>query len=178
MKSHIIINNFFNNPKEIRSFALKQKFYTNEDHPHKKILGEFPGHRTDFINNLNKKIYNKINDVLVSALEVYLEEKNLKVNFLISFSYTTEDIKMPTWCQNNEKKKKYKTKVAGVVYLNEETDPSAGTIIVVNNKGYNCSNEYNKLFMYTTDIMHSASKSFGRNKFDSRLVLTFLSVIK
>jgi hypothetical protein len=178
MKSHIIINNFFNNPKDVKNFALKQKFYTKENHPHKKILGEFPGYRTDFINNLNKKVYEKIRNILLSALQIYLEDTDIKIDFLISFSYTSDEVKMPMWCQNDKKEKKYKTKVAGVVYLNEETDVNSGTMIIVNNKGYNCSNEYNKLFMYNTDIMHSAAGSFGKHKFDSRLVLTFLASIK
>ncbi len=55
MKNYITINNFFNNPKQLKKFALKQKFYTVKNHPWKESLGKFPGLRTDFINNIDMK---------------------------------------------------------------------------------------------------------------------------
>jgi hypothetical protein len=180
MKTHLIINNFFTNPKEIVKFALKQKFYTKDNHPHKKTLGAFPGNRTDYINNINKKAYKSLLFNLEKALHIFLEKDNIKYTSFVSFQYTTEETNkiMPAWHTDAQEDDKYSHKVSGVVYLNEDADPSSGTTIVVNDNAFMCSNEFNKLFMYRSDLMHTAAKSFGSNKLDGRMTIAFLFLVK
>ena len=178
IKTHLIINNFFTDPKEIVKFALKQKFYTKINHPYKETLGVFPGHRTDFIHNLNKKVYEKVCAMTSSVVRIFLEEDYFDADCWLSFSYTTKNVKIPDWHIDAEKEVGYRHKLAGIVYLNEEADPSNGTAIIVNEKGYNCSNEFNKLFMYRSDIKHSVMGTFGNKKSNARLVMTFLFCIK
>jgi hypothetical protein len=177
-KTHLIINNFFTDPKEIAKFALKQKFYTKENHPSKITLGVFPGHRTDFIHNLNKNMYEKLCAMTSSAVRIFIEEDYFDADCWLTFSYTTKDIKTPQWHTDAQEEINYRHKVAGIIYLNEKADPSSGTCIIVDGKGYNCSNEFNKLFMYRTDITHSAMGTFGNKKSNARLTMTFLFCIK
>lgn len=179
-KTHLIINNFFTNPKEIAKYALKQKFYTKENHPYKETLGLFPGHRTNFINNLDTKMYNKLCGMISNAIKIFLEEDFSYADCWISFSYTTKDIKTPQWHRDSEEEERYRHKIAGIIYLNEETDPLSGTCIIIDKdqKGYNCTNEFNKLFMYRADITHSAMGTFGTKKSNARLTVTFMFCIK
>tara|TARA_B100000003_G_scaffold208538_1_gene229169 strand:- start:2978 stop:3538 length:561 start_codon:yes stop_codon:yes gene_type:complete len=175
-KTHLIINNFFTEPDKIVAFALKQKFYNKETHPDKKAMLAFPGHRTEFLHiHKNKKMYNKISSMLSKAAQLFLEKDDFKAKLRIAFSYTDKDVYMPQFHTDNDELKgnTYDHAFAGVVYLNKDAPLSAGTIVVVNNKGFKCSNEYNKLFMYDSNLKHSGAGTFGKNKKDSRLVLTF-----
>lgn len=180
MKTHLIINNFYTDAREIYDFAIKQKFYTKDNHPHKKTLGAFPGHRTDYINNINKKAYSDLLFNLDKALRIFLEEDNINYSSFISFQYTTDEHNklIPAWHTDGQEDKGYKHKVSGVVYLNENADPSTGTTIVVNDNAFMCSNEFNKLFMYRSNITHTAAGSFGKNKLDGRMTLAFLFCVK
>lgn len=175
-KTHLIINNFFTEPDKIVAFALKQKFYNKETHPDKKAMLAFPGQRTDFLHtHKDKKMYNKISSMLSKAAQLFLEKDDFKAKLRIAFSYTDKNVYMPQFHTDNDELKgnAYDHAFAGVVYLNPNAPPSSGTIVVVNDKGFKCSNEYNKLFMYDSNLKHSGAGTFGKNKKDSRLVLTF-----
>ena len=75
MKDYLIIDNYFLNPKELKKWAFKQKFYTKENHPWKETLGRFPGFRTNYINNINEEKFKYLTDNLLKACEIFYEEK-------------------------------------------------------------------------------------------------------
>jgi hypothetical protein len=173
-KTHIIINNFFSDPDEIVKFAKKQTFYDKKNHPDKNAILSYPGHRTNFLHtHPNKEMYNKLSWMLSRAAQIFLEKEEFNADLRIAFSYTDKNVKMPQWHRDNTEENLYRHSFAGIVYLNKNVDPNTGTAVVVDNKGFQCSNEYNKLFMYDSSLLHSAVGSFGKDKKDSRLVLTF-----
>ena len=56
MKKYIVVDNFFNEPDSFRNFALQQKFYDKDNHPHDG-LDAFPGKRTDYFNDTNSQFF-------------------------------------------------------------------------------------------------------------------------
>jgi hypothetical protein len=175
MKDYLIIDNYFLNPKELKKWAFKQKFYTKENHPWKESLGIFPGFRTEFINNIDKNKFKYLCNNLLKACEIFYEESFKEFWTWLSFSYTLDNVKTPHWHKDNEalpEFDKFKKKLSGVVYLNENANKEAGTLIMNNNKPFLIENNFNRLVLYPAEKMHSYAKSFGKSKKDSRFVFT------
>jgi hypothetical protein len=182
MKNYLIIDNYFLNPKELKKWALKQKFYTKKNHPWKETLGKFPGFRTDYINNINEEKFKYLINNLLKACEIFYEEKFQEFETWLSFSYTLNDIKLPDWHTDqiplSPELNQYKKKLSGIVYLNEDVKKEAGTIVVNNNKPFLIENKFNRLVLYPSEKIHSVAKSFGKNKKNSRFVFTILIYLK
>ena len=70
--NYIIEDNFFSDPNDVREFALKQTFYSKENHPQFKIdsigIDEFPGHRTAFFDDIHSKFYNDIHNKIIPLI--------------------------------------------------------------------------------------------------------------
>jgi len=182
MKDYLIIDNYFLNPKKLKKWALKQKFYDKKNHPWKEGLGTFPGFRTDYINNISEEKFKYLIDNLLKACEIFYEEKLQDFETWLSFSYTLSDVKLPDWHTDNislsPQFDQYKKKLSGVVYLNESVEKKAGTIIINNNKKNLIENKFNRLILYPSEKVHSVAKSFGTNKTNSRFVFTILICFK
>ena len=63
--------------------------------------------------------------------------------------------------------------LAGVLYLNKETDEDAGTVVFVDSKPVEIKNEYNKLVLYPAHLQHASRSGFGKDVNDARLTLAF-----
>jgi hypothetical protein len=182
MRDYLIVDNYFSNPKEIKKWAFKQKFYTKENHPWKETLGRFPGFRTNYINNINEDKFKYLADNLLKACGIFYEEHFQEFRAWLSFSYTLDNIKLPDWHKDavvlSPEFESFKKKLSGVVYLNENAKKEAGTIIVNNNKPFLVENKFNRLILYPSDKVHSVAKSFGKDKKTSRFVFTILIYLK
>jgi hypothetical protein len=182
MKNYITIDNFFNDPKELKNWALKQKFFTIKNHPWKETLGKFPGFRTDYINNIDMDKFNYIMINLLKACEIFYEKSFEEFTSWVSFSYTLDDIKTPDWHTDEtfslSELSKFEKKLSGILYLNENVKKEYGTLIMDNNKETLIENHFNRLVLYPSDKLHSVAKSFGKNKKNARLVLTVLIYLK
>jgi hypothetical protein len=182
MKDYLIIDNYFSEPKELKKWAFKQKFYTKKNHPWKETLGTFPGFRTNYINHINEDKFKYLADNLLKACGIFYEEDFQEFKAWLSFSYTLDNIKLPDWHTDefvlSPEFESYKKKLSGVVYLNEETKKEAGTIIVNNNKQFLVENKFNRLILYPSEKVHTVAKSFGKDKKNSRFVFTILIYLK
>ena len=152
--NYIIEDNFFSDPNNVREFALKQTFYSKENHPQFKIdsvgIDEFPGHRTAFFDDIHSKFYNDIHNKiipLVSKLEniKHPTDKYEKFNLQLSFSYTSKGAK--SFKHTDDIIKGYKVR-------------------------YYLDNIYNRLVLYNSNIEHEPTDNFGDNINNSRLVFT------
>lgn len=169
----LVIDNFFQNPDIIRSFALNQKFYTKDNHP--ENIGTFPGLRTDYINNLDTNLYNVLTQTeidLASQMENLSGYTEYWTKF--SFSYTTEGIGLAQHRDFTEGWKGFKTFYGGVVYLTPNPPSASGTIV----EGEVVDNVYNRYVMYNATCLHGLQDSFGKTKEDARLVLTHFIYLK
>jgi len=178
MRDYLIIDNYFLNPKDLKKWAFKQKFYTKENHPWKKCLGRFPGYRTDFINNIDENKFKYLFTNLIKTCEIFYEKNFTEIRAWLSFSYTLDNVKIPDWHKDNENNlpefNKFKKKLSGIVYLNENADKKAGTLIMNNNKPFLIENNFNRLVLYPSEKIHSYAQSFGKTKKNSRFVFTIL----
>jgi hypothetical protein len=178
MKDYLIVDNYFSNPKEIKDWAFKQTFYNKEDHPYKENLGGFSGFRTNYINNIDEQKFNYLVNNLLKASELFYEQNFTEFKAWLSFSYTLENIKLPDFHKDEtsliQEDTKFKKRLAGVVYLNEDAEKEAGTIIINDNKELLIENKFNRLILYPPHKVHSVAKSFGKTKEDARFVFTIL----
>jgi len=178
MKDYLIIDNYFHNPQEIKNWAFKQTFYNKHNHPYKENLGGFLGFRTNYINNIDKDKFDYFINNLLKASELFYEQNFTEFRAWLSFSYTLENIKLPSFHKDEtsliEKNVKFKKKLSGVVYLNENAEKESGTIIINDNKKLLVENKFNRLILYPSDKVHSVAKSFGKIKEDARFVFTIL----
>ena len=182
----ITIDNFYNNPDEVRDYILTQDF---------NITGNFPGKRTEPI--LNESTTEYISKLISHEGEV--DWANNK-EYNGSFQYTTKND--TSWIHADEY-----NHWAGVLYLTPNAPLDSGTGIFkhketglykiprmidgsidreLTNKIYNdagdiskwelvnyIGNVYNRLVIYQGDLFHTSLKYFGNNLEDGRLFQTF-----
>ena len=120
--------------------------------------------------------------VSLKASEIFYEENVTEFQAWLSFSYTLDNIKLPDFHKDglsvSKESTKFTKKLSGVVYLNENAEKEAGTIIINNNKPFLVENKFNRLILYPSDKTHSVAKSFGKSKEDARFVFTILLYLK
>jgi len=187
MLNNLIVDDFFDNPDEIRGIGLSRYFrYGGVNN------GGWKGERSFSIRDLGNTCpccQQEINPGFRSE-QNFLIEKSQKIfdvckehyniedeNIIITsyFHITTEETKnsMPYFSQ--EKFHQDTCLVAGVVYLTPDAPPSAGTSILYaeENKFVNLENKYNRLVAYESHRIHALSDTFGTTKETGRLTFTF-----
>lgn len=171
----IIVDDFYSNPDEVRSFALSQNF---------EVVGNFPGSRT--LPFLNDSIKASIAGVVSSAggkVTDWLESYGYTGSFQIC---TASD---RTWIHADN----FNT-WAGVCYLTPDAPLSAGTALYRHKasgeyfkttqdyEGYDytkwdmvdyIANRYNRLVLYRGNMFHASVDYFGDSMLNGRLFQTF-----
>jgi len=173
----IIVDDFYNNPDDVRTFALAQEF---------KVIGNFPGMRTDsFINDSTKELLQKILQPHAGLITKWDAVEGLTGSFELATSLERSWIHTDhfnTW--------------AGIIYLTPNAPLSGGTGMFshkatntryesgVNYEGETqditkwnlvdrIGNVYNRLALYRSDMYHTSLDYFGKNKEDGRLFQLF-----
>lgn len=180
----IIIEDFYDNPDEIREFALSQEF---------GVTGNFPGGRTKSFADW---------DSPKNVIQGYVEGKHGKITkwhtaggFNAAFQYTTS--RNRSWIHADQT-----TSWAAVCYLTPDAPITAGTglfrhketglewfpegntdlINLLNSHSQDMTkwdmttmigNKYNRLIMYRGNMYHSSLDYFGTDKYNGRLFQTF-----
>lgn len=169
----LVLDNFFDNPDTIRSIALQQTFFNKEEHP--GDIAEFPGMRTDYINNLNPELYEALVQAELNCVSRIVDiNKYTEYWTKFSFSYTPKGVGLDMHRDFEEGWNGFNTFYGGVIYLNPEPPSNSGTIV----EGEIVDNVYNRYVMYDATCLHGLQDSFGKCKEDSRLVLTHFIYLK
>lgn len=186
--SIFILDDFYSNPDDVRSFALRQNF---------SVKGNFPGRRTKSHDMLDTQ--NRFEKILGQNITYWPKEHNS------AFQLTTsEDI---SWVHFDE------TTWSGIVYLTPSAPLSSGTIfydVTDSNENTTCTllkcvndskdfqkqqsfqnsetcprhaenwvevdrvaNKYNRLVLFRGNIAHKSGKYFGNDLSNARLFQTF-----
>ena len=188
--SLIITDNFYNNPDEVRNFALSQEF---------GVKGNFPGNRTrSFLNDELKFFIEKL--ISPHAGKVTYWGGDPETTFTGAFQYTTSYDK--TWIHADNT-----TTWAGVCYLTPNAPHTGGTgLFRHKGTGYSrpprdiegnyddellkpllydysdltkwdlvdvVGNVYNRLVLYRGDLFHASLDYFGHDLNTGRLFQTF-----
>lgn len=149
-----ICDDFFENPNNIRRKGLIRRYFKPEDHPHSS---GFPGVRTRGLCDIDETLFNKIT-LKVGRILGY---NGIRVYSALCYSITNKDTLL-----SFHRDKQWN--IGGVVYLNPDIAPDCGTIVA----GQLIPAKYNRLILYDGSLIHSPAKSFGTNRFNSRMVLT------
>jgi hypothetical protein len=185
----IIIDDFYNNPEEVREFALAQDF---------DVDGNYPGHRTKSF--LTDSIKEYIGEHLEPLHGKILWPEEGHEEYTGSFQFTTCEDRSWIHADGN-------TKWAGVIYLTPNAPVSGGTALYkhiptgLTSKPYLPSGEtneelfsiieddgndytkwemtdrvaniFNRLVLYRGDAFHASLDYFGKDINDGRLFQTF-----
>jgi hypothetical protein len=186
----IVIDNFYENPEEVREFALLQDFH---------ITGNFPGLRTTRTFGgiqLRDKIESYIRQYGYKFIDFDVHEFSDNCSFTLNIA---SDI-AKTWIHiddayNNDNKEQV-IHMGGVLYLSPNAPPNSGTIFYnfdYSNASYDkqisideythditkwkkidtIGNVFNRLIIFNADINHSMQMLFGIDKYDGRLTQNF-----
>lgn len=193
-----IIHDFYENPNQIRDFALKQEF--KFCHELKDINYVFPGSRTKDLFVLNPKLFETVCKKLVSIFHIPSFDL-MRWVITSSFQIVGEEYERGLIHQDSN------TIFAGVLYLSPDAPLDSGTSLYQTNRFFNealyksiisendkrfknkepidfsyhrmfdevvkVNNIYNSLILFEGDMYHSANRFFGKNKLDSRLAQVF-----
>lgn len=115
----ISVDNFFDEPEKIRNFALSQTFNHSPE-------GKYPGMRTDYLHKINPKFFDHFTKKLFSIFYNFEAEAVKWVvssHFQLIESYDDDRLNQG-WIHLDDR-----SLFAGVVYLNQNPNPLAGTSI-------------------------------------------------
>lgn len=112
----VCIDNFYNDPDSIRSFALTQQYYNSP--------GNYPGNRTEQLHIINEQLYDQFSLKLMSLYNI----KSYFKIFTCFWKVTTIDLD-PNSPKNLGWIHRDGCSFAGVVYLTPGFDKNLGTTI-------------------------------------------------
>lgn len=176
----LIIDNFYNNPMEIRNYILHQEF---------KIRGNYPGQRT--LSYATPEIRDKIQTFIYpygGKITQFSFEKN-QTNYNGAFQYTTSRDR--SWIHSDGW-----NNWAGVLYLTPNAPVNSGTGLykykdgtrfdnkqeITNNDNQDetkweltdkVGNIFNRLVIFNSNAFHKSMDYFGNDKYSGRLFQVF-----
>lgn len=194
MLNNLIIDNFFEDPDEIRKIALSRNYrYGNDNRGRDGWRGE----RTLPIRDLhticpccnqeiNSNFYSeqellikyskKILDLCKDHFKLERFVNNEELIITAYFHVSTEETlsSLPFFAQDKFHQDVF-SPVAGVVYLTPDAPLNAGTSILHAEKGefVNVENKYNRLLAYDGHRIHGFSDVFGTTRETGRMTFTF-----
>ncbi len=193
-----VISDFYEQPDEIRKYALAQKF--TYCHEIKGIQYVFPGCRTKDLRELSASLYEKVCKKLISVFHIP-EHDVMRWQIDTSFQIVEGEYGQGLIHQDDN------TVFAGVLYLTPDAPLNSGTSLFRKNASYDddlywkiikenddhfknkapidfsyhsmfdevvrVNNVYNTLILFEGDIHHCANQFFGTSKHNSRLAQVF-----
>ncbi len=179
--SIIVFDDFYSNPLEVRNFALTQMSI------HEVIGGKgYPGKRTKkFCTPELENKFNLIFSPYFSNIQLAKESDNG------SFQITT--VNDSSWIHkdhydNNEGINNPDQQYAAVLFLTPNPPKNSGTMfykevkikdsitnemITKNVETDYVENQFNRIVIFNSDILHASKNYFGTNDYDSRLTQVF-----
>ena len=178
--SNIIVkDNILKDPYILINLSKKIKYHTNENIPCSSIplhlnktpvKGFFRGYRSDPLHAIDSNYSNVlINEILTKTFHTDCYSAHGSLFLTITNSdILYNDVSYPNWWHRDDG-----LVMAGVIYLSENAPKNSGTLIE-NKDGHiiEVENIFNKLVLYSSDLLHRPNRHFGNDINNSRLVLT------
>ena len=170
----IVVDNFLKHPNLARLKGLRQKYYTQDNHPKPNSINQFPGIRANDLSVVDPKFNSNLKTTLQCAIDgsagvsgrINPDIEECKFNYSLTFQNTKYHYHYDTDYGMSQ------TNYAGIIYLNKNVPMGYGTTLVFPEETINIQNVYNRLVMYPTSVFHSLSGSFGSNRFNGRMVIS------
>lgn len=194
-----ILENFYENPDAVRTFALSQKFQSRHQLKNAKYV--FPGSRSKDLSTINKPLFENVSKKIISLFH-NAEHDYMRWTIATSFQSVTEEYGCGVIHTDHN------TVFAAVLYLTPDAPLDSGTSLFKPNKSFDqekydwylkendkrfiegqhemdtsyhkmfdevvrINNVYNTLILYEGRHYHAANKFFGKTLKDSRLAQVF-----
>jgi hypothetical protein len=194
-----IVENFYDDPDAVRTFALNQKYQYR--HQLKDVPYVFPGARTKDLSVINKPLFEKVNNKIISLFH-NSEYERMRWAIATNFQSVSQDYGRGVIHTDGN------TIFAAVLYLSPDAPLEAGTSLFKPNKSFDqeaygraliendkrfvtgtiamdtsyhamfdevirINNVYNTLVLYEGRHYHAANQFFGKTLKDSRLAQVF-----
>lgn len=194
-----ILENFYEDPDAVRTFALSQKYQYR--HQMKDAAYVFPGGRTKDISLINKPLFENVSNKMLSLFH-NAEHERIRWQIASSFQSVSEEYGRGVIHTDSN------TVFAAVLYLSPDAPLNAGTSLFRPNKSFDeekyewylkendkrfaegkivmdtsyhsmfdeivrINNVYNTLILYEGRHYHAANEFFGKTLKDSRLAQVF-----
>ena len=194
-----IIENFYENPDAIRTFALSQKYQFR--HQIKGVKYVFPGCRTKDLSAINKPLFDKVNNKIIS---LFHNAEHDYMQWAIATSFQSVSAEYGQGVIHTDQN----TVFAAVLYLTPDAPLDSGTSLFKPNAKFDeekyrrclkendkrfdegkiimdtsyhdmfdeivrVNNVYNTLILYEGRHYHAANHFFGNTLKDSRLAQVF-----
>tara|TARA_R100000008_G_C3496553_1_gene121459 strand:+ start:100 stop:645 length:546 start_codon:yes stop_codon:yes gene_type:complete len=173
MQKYLVIDNFLRDPLDIRNKGLKIPVYNKDTHPYTESLGSFPGYRSKYIHEYDKSLYSELSTKIINAIQILTNfSVNTKdYNTHYAYQYTGNNVKPSIHTDTG--KEGYEYVFGGIIYLNPNPPRNSGTMLLLDGKREVIDNKFNRLLLYRGDeIEHSLVRSFGRNRFNCRMIIS------
>jgi hypothetical protein len=152
----ICVDDFYEDPDYVREFALAQKFHKNHN-------GHWPGMRTDGLHNIDDKFFNYFCNKLFS-LYFDLNTTNIKWNVETAFQIIPKlhsdksSAKNTGWIHTDDG-----YIFAGIIYLNPNPNPDAGTSLYKLINPNNIDSSSAKIDLYKNNIDTDYDNSINKH---------------
>jgi hypothetical protein len=169
--SYQIIDDFLENPEEIRKFATESIFYPPS------LSDNWLGFRSKMFDRKQTGIVgdlvNKIYDCLCEKF--YTNKNNVTISGYFHYSPEISQLLVGDVFHDYKFHRDYKSHYAGVLYLTPNPPENSGTSFITVNKHFHLQNKYNRIILYDSSILHAPTSFFGDTINDGRLTFVFFS---
>lgn len=175
---YVVVDNFYKNPDSVRNFALSLDFKEHKEY-HKgkrtELSYRFPGLKESFEKILGAKItnwdYYPINGCFQHCIAGDQLVYHCDLQHFAGIIYLTPDAPPQTgtsfYRSRHTRKMKVDGNEQGIVFRNGFLDPTEFDLVDT------VGNVYNRLILFDSKLIHSASEYFGTNLQNSRLFQLF-----
>ena len=163
MYQTIRTKNFFDNPYEIIEYSKSLKFYESDK---SKVNQGWPGLRTESLHIINPKLFST---VLQKILSYYFINEDYTVTARLYFHKSNKQTSL-NFNKISSIHTDFDTKIAGLIYLNEDNDINLGTTL------YDKNNKETVIFSnsFNTMITYDANENHGPTSLEKdRLTMPF-----
>ena len=194
-----ILENFYEDPDAVRTFALSQKYKSRHQMADAKYV--FPGSRSKDLSTINKPLFEKVSKKIIS---LFHNEEHDHMQWAIATSFQSVGEEFGQGVIHTD----HNTVFAAVLYLTPDAPLEAGTSLFKPNETFDeekykrclqendkrfdqgqiamdtsyhdmfdevvrINNVYNTLILYEGRHFHAANQFFGKTLKDSRLAQVF-----
>jgi|DEB0MinimDraft_6_1074348.scaffolds.fasta_scaffold00077_6 hypothetical protein len=143
-----VVDDFFDNPHDVRKLALSTKFYPNKD-------GRWPGARSRGIHTIDKELFEHTAAKILSLFYNINDIENYTLQ--LTFQHIT-----PSHEKNSPENRGFIHRdhvlMGGVIYLDEEYEEGIGTSIYTPKKSWYSTTGYNSLSSEVSDLKNKKYK--------------------
>lgn len=167
-----VIDNFLDNPEEVRKFAIQNKYYPPT------VSDNWLGFRTKVFNEKDPGLVGDILKKVSNSLEkkLKIDSKNFSISSYFHYSPEISQILAGNVFDDYKFHIDYNSNYAGLIYLSHNPPANSGTSFIKSEGVFEVSNKYNRMVFYNANILHAPTSFFGEAIDDARL--TFLFFVK